>query len=320
MTVSASQRGLDSKVDSVLAICRRMNASGDLDSLLDLLAHEAAELAGADRATILLLDRDRNELWSKVALRSDEILRFDARLGIAGSVLQSGETVNVSDAQVDQRFHSGIDKQTGYRTLSVLAAPLGTVNKDAIGVFQLLNKRDGSFTKGDETMLEILAGQAGIAIENVMRLGELRREKDELAKQNVQLRQQAASKFSTRNIIGNSGPIRSVVRLIDQLRTSSVSVLVTGESGTGKEMVARALHATGARSMGPFEALNCAALPQDLVESKLFGIEKGVATGVDKRKGRFENGDGGTIFLDEIGDLTLTSQAKILRVLQEGVV
>ena len=111
-----------------------------------------------------------------------------------------------------------------------------------------------------------------------------------------------------------------MVRLVERIRDSLVNVLITGESGTGKELVAKAIHYTSPRARRPFVALNCAALPETLVESELFGIEKGVATGVNSRVGQFQKADGGTLFLDEIGDLSLTAQAKILRVLQERVV
>jgi transcriptional regulator with PAS, ATPase and Fis domain len=108
--------------------------------------------------------------------------------------------------------------------------------------------------------------------------------------------------------------------LIDQLRDTSVDVLITGESGTGKEMVARALHSSSPRAARPFVAINCGALPDNLVESELFGIEKGVATGVDRRIGKFEEAHQGTIFLDEVGDLNQAAQVKLLRVLQERVI
>jgi len=114
--------------------------------------------------------------------------------------------------------------------------------------------------------------------------------------------------------------IQSIIRLIDQIRDSSVDVLIQGESGTGKELIAKALHYTSPRARRPFVCLNCAALPDHLVEAELFGIEKGVATGVDRRIGRFEEANGGTLFLDEIGDLSLNAQAKILRVVQERIV
>jgi DNA-binding NtrC family response regulator len=114
--------------------------------------------------------------------------------------------------------------------------------------------------------------------------------------------------------------LQHAVRLIERIRDSTVNVLVTGESGTGKEMAAKAIHFTSPRARKPFVALNCAALPETLLESELFGIEKGVATGVAPRMGQFQKADGGTLFLDEIGDLSMTAQAKILRVLQERVV
>src|SRR5205814_4744459 len=128
------------------------------------------------------------------------------------------------------------------------------------------------------------------------------------------------SKYSTHGIMGTGQKIQHVVRLVERIRDSLVNVLITGESGTGKELVARAIHYTSPRARQPFVALNCAALPETLVESELFGIEKGVATGVNSRVGQFQAADGGTLFLDEIGDLSLTAQAKILRVLEAKVV
>ena len=126
--------------------------------------------------------------------------------------------------------------------------------------------------------------------------------------------------FSTQKIVGMSHKVESIIRLIDQIRDCSVDVLIQGESGTGKELVARALHYNSPRANGPFVALNCAALPDNLVEAELFGIEKGVATGVERRTGKFEAANRGTLFLDEIGDLNLTAQAKLLRALQERAV
>jgi Transcriptional regulator containing GAF, AAA-type ATPase, and DNA binding domains len=119
------------------------------------------------------------------------------------------------------------------------------------------------------------------------------------------------------NIIGTSPKIQDVVKLIEKVSYSSISVLITGESGTGKELGARTIHLNSSRSEKPFIAINCAALPESLLESELFGIEKGVATGVEKRVGKIETASGGTLFLDEIGDMSLSAQAKLLRVLQE---
>src|ERR1700739_4375344 len=119
------------------------------------------------------------------------------------------------------------------------------------------------------------------------------------------------------NIIGTSPKIQEVIRLVEKIADSPLNVLITGESGTGKELVARTIHYNSSRFGKPFIDINCAALPESLLESELFGIEKGVATGVEKRTGKIEMASGGTLFLDEIGDMSLSAQAKLLRVLQE---
>jgi len=314
------QAGLDEKLREILAICRKMNSERDLGALLDLIAREATDLLDCDRATIFLLDRERNELMSKVALGSDEILRFDASRGIAGSTVMTGRSINVRDAYSDPRFYTAIDGQTGYRTRNILAVAMRDQRGEIIGAFEALNKRAGPFSDRDEESLSALASHAAIAIETAQLVGELRRSQDELVEQNAHLWREVESKYSSHGIIGTGPRIQQVVRLIERIRDSAVSVLITGESGTGKEMAAKAIHYTSPRARRPFVALNCAALPETLIESELFGIEKGVATGVQSRVGQFEKANGGTLFLDEIGDLSLAAQAKILRVLQERLV
>jgi Nif-specific regulatory protein len=310
---------LGEKLLPVLNICQKMNSERDLAALLDLIAHEATKLMAADRASLFLLDRERGELWSKIALGSEEI-RFDARLGIAGAVALTGATINVEDAHQDPRFHKDIDLRTGYRTRSLLAVPLRNHEGEIIGTFEVLNKKIGAFGQDDEEILKALAAQAAIAIETAQLVEEMRRHRNQLQEENAQLWKEVEARFSTQNIIGTSEKIHAVLRLIHQISNSSVNVLITGESGTGKELAAKAIHYNSLRARKPFVALNCAALPESLVESELFGIERGVATGVDRRVGKFEAADGGTLFLDEIGDLSLTAQAKLLRVLQERVV
>ncbi len=127
----------------ILAICQRINSERDLGALLDLIAREAIKLLDCDRASIFLLDRERNELWSKVALGSDEILRFDASQGIAGAAVTEGIIVNVLDAYRDPRFYTGIDSRTGYRTRTILAAPLRNQGGKIVGAFEVLNKKSG---------------------------------------------------------------------------------------------------------------------------------------------------------------------------------
>ncbi len=190
---------------------------------------------------------------------------------------------------------------------------------EIIGAFEALNKRSGVFSPRDEESLMALASHAAVAIETAQLIGELRRNQDELTQQNAHLWREVESRYATHGIIGTGQRIQQIVRLVERIRDSAVNVLITGESGTGKELAAKALHYNSPRARKPFVALNCAALPETLLESELFGIEKGVATGVNSRVGQFQKADGGTLFLDEIGDLSLTAQAKILRVLQERV-
>jgi Nif-specific regulatory protein len=316
---SLSQPELNERLAAILAISQRMNSQRDLSALLDLIAREATSLLDCERASIFLLDKERNELWSKVALGSDEILHFDARRGIAGNTALTGNTINVRDAYSDPRFYTAIDDRTGYRTRNVLAVAVRNQFGEIIGAFEALNKRSGFFSARDEESLIALASHAAIAIETAQLIGELRRNQDELTQQNAHLWREVENRYATHGIIGTGQRIQQIVRLVERIRDSAVNVLITGESGTGKELVAKALHYNSPRVRKPFVALNCAALPETLLESELFGIEKGVATGVDSRVGQFQKADGGTLFLDEIGDLSLTAQAKILRVLQERV-
>ena len=312
--------GEKSQIGSIHKIYQKMHSERELSSLLDLIAQEAARILQADRASIFLLDESKGELWSKVAMGTAETLRLDARLGVAGAVVSTGNTINVKDTQKSPYFYSAIDAHTGYHTRTLLAAPLRTISGEITGVFEVLNKVDGTFTRDDEEILAALATHAAVAIETAQLVEELNRHRQELQQENSLLRKEVQGRFYTQKIIGASTRIQAVLNLIRQMSDSSVSVLITGDSGTGKELVAKAIHYSSPRVRRPFVALNCAALPDTLVESELFGIEKGVATGVDRRIGKFEEANGGTLFLDEIGDLSTASQAKILRVLQERVV
>jgi two-component system response regulator HydG len=156
-----------------------------------------------------------------------------------------------------------------------------------------------------------------MAIENRRNLERLTRDRERLEEENRRLLDETGRAAAGRLFVGDSPAARRVLDLIGRVAPSRTSVLITGESGTGKELVARMIHARSDRAEKPFIAINCAALPETLLESELFGIERGVATGVEARAGRFEAAEGGTLFLDEVGDMPLSLQAKLLRVLQE---
>jgi Nif-specific regulatory protein len=313
------QSPLREKLPALFEVCQQISAQRDLAGLFTLIAREATRLMNADRASVFLLDRETSELWSIVTL-GGKTIRFDARLGIAGAAALTGKTINVEDAHRDPRFYPKIDARTGYRTRTMLAVPLRNQKGEIIGSVQVVNKKQGPFTEQDEEVLQVLVTHAATALETAQLMKELQRHRDQLLQESTQLWKEVEGRFATQNIIGTSEKIQHIVRLIEQISDSSVTVLISGESGTGKEMVAKAIHYNSPRARRPFVSVNCAALPESLIESELFGIEKGVATGVEPRIGKFEAAQGGTLFLDEIGDLSLVAQAKILRVLQECVV
>jgi transcriptional regulator with GAF, ATPase, and Fis domain len=177
--------------------------------------------------------------------------------------------------------------------------------------------KSGSFVEDDLRFLSSLAAIGGAAIDNTRTFHRLDLMRETLEDENRTLKARMLREYSDRLMIGDSPKMQRVIDLVARVADSQANVLIRGESGTGKEMVARLIHGNSARKDGPFVAINCAALPETLLESELFGIERGVATGVEARPGRFELAKGGTIFLDEIGDIPLTLQAKLLRVLQE---
>jgi Nif-specific regulatory protein len=305
------------KFSSLLDISRRMNSEKNFDELLEIIAGEAAKLVDAERATIFLLDKAKGELFTKTAIGIENVIRFDARLGIAGAVLISGQKMIVEDAYKSPLFYPSIDSTTGYQTRNILSVPLRNGKRDIIGVFQVLNKKAGKFQSEDEQFVEALASQAGIALENLQAYSELETRQQELLEENQTLRKEVEERFTSKSMLGTTSKLHDIRAVIERTAETSVSILITGENGTGKELSARAIHYMSPRRNKAFVAVNCAALPETLVESELFGIEKGVATGVERRVGRIESANGGTLFLDEIGDLSLSAQAKLLRVLQE---
>lgn len=304
------------EIRKLLDFTRLIHAERDLFPLLELVSQKAKHLLEAERASVFLLDKEKCELSSLVAL-PNEVIKLDARLGIAGAAVMTGKIINVKDASKDSRFYKDIDKKTKFCTRSVLVVPLRKLTGELIGTLQFLNKKGGVFTEADERLGAVLADQLTLAIDTAGLWETLKQEHHHLKKENQELRSEIEERSATQRIMGMSAPIQNIIRTIGQISDCSFDVLITGENGTGKELIAKAIHAKSPRADKPFVELNCTALPENLLESELFGIEKGVATGVAARIGKFELAQGGTLFLDEIGDMPLAAQAKILRVLQE---
>ena len=295
--------------DALLHIIGKMNSERNLPDLLKLIAQEAARILGADRTTIFLHDRHKGQFYSQPALGEKHEIRVPVGEGIVGFVAETGEVVNTSNAYDNPHFSPRIDSLTGYRTGSMLAVPLRDPEGEIIGVFEALNSQQGFFTDEDEELLSAFANHATIALENARAYEHLRqRHREALDVLRVES-----------ELIGDSPVMKLVREQIARIAPVEATVLLLGESGTGKELAARAIHTASQRATHPLVCLYCAALAETLLESELFGHVRGAFTGaVRDKKGKFEVADGGTIFLDEVGEMSLRAQARLLRVLEQG--
>lgn len=233
---------------------------------------------------------------------------FDAGLGIPGEVLHAGEPIILVDVRTSRKFCKDIDDLGSIRTTSLIAAPM-IHRGEVIGVVEVVNRSDETaFTDSDLKILQVFATLAAGAVRNA-------RAHEDLKQRFAGLRDSVMKRTP---IIGESSAWRSVLDLCDRVGRSNATVLLLGETGTGKELLARYVHNQSRRSAETFVAVNCAALSETLLESELFGHEKGSFTGAHaRRQGWFEVANGGTLFLDEIGEVSRATQPKLLRVLQE---
>ncbi len=277
------------------------------DRLLRAMVDRVVAELAAERGTLYLVDAVTGELHSRVAhLPELDEIRLPAGQGLAGHVAESGRSVIVPDAASDARFFPGVDKATGFKTRNMLVVPIRD-NEGAIrGVLQVLNRKRGNFGAADKELLEDLAEQVAQALEQTSFRPIGDRARGVLVD----------GPFN--NIIGESPPMKELYTRILAAAGADVTVLVRGDSGTGKSLVARAIHDNSERCEGPLVHVDCTTLPAGLIESELFGHERGAFTGAERRvEGKFELANGGTLFLDEIGDLPLQLQGKLLRFLQE---
>ncbi|GIX04117.1 MAG: hypothetical protein KatS3mg113_1123 [Planctomycetaceae bacterium] len=306
------QQQLIAKLRGVLAVTPRLLATADVQEMLELLAVEATRLLDCDRASIFLWDREHRELIAVPALGlPGGSLRVSDHQGLVGEVLHSGKALRVADTYADPRFSAQIDQASGYRTRNVLAVPLFDNERRPAGVFEVINKHSGDFDPQDEDVLAELAIQVTAVLQNV-------KEREVLFRSHQHLTEQITRGVS---LIGDSPAMAALRSTVHRLASTDLPVLILGESGTGKEVIAQALHYFGNRARHPFVAVNCAALTETLLESELFGHEKGAFTDAhEMRRGKFELAEGGTLFLDEIGDLSSAGQAKLLRVLEQKVI
>lgn len=345
------------KLRAFARVTRELSRETDTQALLQLIVDSAIALLGGERGFFLLSEsaplKAADELslddWSVRVARTFDgadiaVPRTRVSLGIVRRVLESGEALLCLDAAQDERFekYASIEE---LQLKSVVCLPVH-VDGEVRGVLLVDNRlRQGAFEEGDVEIAELFADQAAIALQNARRRDEsgmhaerVEQSRREIAALNAELgrkvRDQGAELAVVRTelvrergrgdygaIVGASDAIRRVFADLDRIVESELPVLITGETGTGKELVARAIHKNGPRAKRAFVTENCAAIPETLLESELFGHAKGAFTGAHRsKKGLFESASGGTLFLDEIGDMSPAMQKKLLRVLQEGEV
>ncbi len=327
----------------LLSLNRRLNSSLSLERVLEYAVQAALDLTEAERCFLLLVPpREEGAIEPRVVIaRSTDPALPEGEgpsHGIVRRTLEREEAILTTDAQGDPRF-AGQGSVHALRLKSVLSVPVLSPS-GVLGVLYVdCRVQRGRFSEAERELLAAFADQLALAIGNARLHQELEKKSAELSQQKhaveqlsrgqareierlkreVQTQRQALElRYDYSRIVGRGPAMRAVLERLDRVIDSEASVLVRGESGTGKELVARAIHWNGPRKSGPFLGINCAALPEALLESELFGHVRGAFTGADRDKlGLLQAARGGTLFLDELGELPLATQAKLLRVLQE---
>ncbi len=309
-----------------------VNAAEDPGQVLEKVLESAVSFTGAERGFLVMARKDGFEVRASRDMTEGEIGSPGKSLSasLVERVLREGKVLTTTDAQRDDRFARFFSVRD-LRLRSVLVVPFRR-GRRVLGAFYLDNRfLEGVFREEDRRVLELFADQAALAFENASYRAEVRALNEDLRRrmgdQEKQLEGYRATvksvrretKYAYDGIIRRGPAMAEVLRLVDQAVDSDVPVLIEGESGTGKEIIARAIHFHGALRQKPFVVVNCAALPETLIESELFGHRRGAFTDArNDRKGQLEAADGGTLFLDEIGELPLPVQPKLLRAIQFG--
>ncbi len=300
------------RLEKILEISRGWNQTQRTDQLLQQIAEAATQLLAAERASIFLWDKANRTVVGRPALGvKDGELRLPDDVGVVGQVVQTGEPRRVDRDEAQREVDRRVDRKLGFETRNLLCVPMRSRHGELCGAFEILNKIGGDFTDDDQTALSELAIHAASALENTQHV-------ESLLRVQRQLTDQAAQRVQ---MIGECPAIESLRATVSRIADTDLALLILGENGTGKEVVAQLIHYLSHRRDQPLVAVNCAALTETLLESELFGHERGAFTDAhEARAGKFELASGGTLFLDEIGDMSLSGQAKLLRVLEEKVV
>ena len=305
------------EVDTLYRVSEILSRSLDyrqtLRDVLDVLA-----TAGLTRGLVSVVDAESGDLAVTAVHGLDAAaflpVRYQSGEGVLGLALEEGETIVVENVGSDPRFLNRLGIYDA--ALPFIAAPITAAGRQ-LGVLAVQPDVPGDgLLREHARLVEMIANLIGHSVRLAL---EVDQEKKSMAEERDSLRRTVRGRFGFDNIVGRSAAMRKVFDQVRMVAKWNTTVLIRGETGTGKELIANAIHYNSPRARGPYVRLNCATLPENLLESELFGHEKGSFTGaVGARKGRFEAADGGTLFLDEIGEISPAFQAKLLRVLQEG--
>lgn len=306
------------ELKALFDVSRVLTSSFDLEknlfSVLEILSKEL----DMRRGSIFILDKKTEEISIVAAygLTQEEMSRGRYRIGegIVGKVIESGQPMFIPDIEKEPQFLNKTGSRPNKKGISFLCVPI-KIEDEVLGVIsadRIYSEEQGE-VDDDLRVLSIVASLIG----QFLKLWESYRFIED---ENLILRAQLKDRYNFPNLVGQSPSFQSVLKTVMKVAGTDATVLLFGESGTGKELIAKTIHFQSKRSKGPFVAINCAAIPENLLEAELFGSEKGAFTGAVKRIGKFEQANGGTIFLDEVGELPLSLQPKILRVLQERTV
>jgi formate hydrogenlyase transcriptional activator len=307
---------------SLFAVSDAIAAHRDLPALLHELAGRLAEVVHFDFLSVVLHDAATNTMRLHVLATSEPVspqatIVLPPEDDPAGLVWQTQQPLITSEVAALSRWPQFLERVRAYGVQSHCWLPLTTARR-RLGALVFTSKRPAAYNESEVPFLQLVAQQVAIAVENALAFQEIEALKDKLAKEKAYLEEEVRSEHDFGDIVGESPALRAVLDQVETVAPTDSTVLICGETGTGKELIARAVHDLSPRKGRTFVKLNCAAIPTGLLESELFGHEKGAFTGaIAQKMGRFELAHQGTLFLDEVGDIPLELQPKLLRVLQE---